>query len=401
MQQLFKDVEVLSGTVLPDFNTVFQARPFKPFSGEVMSFLQAVSEKLMRMPACRAFPDVVSFAFWCRKGSLESMKGRYDDEGRLGRGVVYHISPSNVPVNFAYSLAASLLAGNISIVRVPSKPFAQVDMLCAVIRDTLEVPQFEPLRSHVVLLRYERSEEANCYFSQNCDVRIIWGGDSAITEIRKAVLPARSFDMTFADRYSLCVIDAGQYLQNADPAALAAHFYNDTYLSDQNACTSPHLVVWLGEPSDVAAAKRVFWDTLHVIVKEKYELSAIWSVDKYTKFLELALEQDAQLAPMPDQFILRAQMAALTPNIDEYRGATGFFTEYDAHGLSEIATIVSRKYQTLSYYGVPKETLSEWVSSHRLCGVDRIVPIGKTMDFSLTWDGYDLIKTLSRKYTVE
>ena len=30
-------------------------------------------------------------------------------------------------------------------------------------------------------------------------------------------------------------------------------------------------------------------------------------------------------------------------------------------------------------------------------GVDRIVPIGRTMDFSLMWDGYDLIRSMSRR----
>jgi hypothetical protein len=29
-------------------------------------------------------------------------------------------------------------------------------------------------------------------------------------------------------------------------------------------------------------------------------------------------------------------------------------------------------------------------------GVDRIVPIGKTMDFDLIWDGYDLIERFTR-----
>ena len=32
-------------------------------------------------------------------------------------------------------------------------------------------------------------------------------------------------------------------------------------------------------------------------------------------------------------------------------------------------------------------------------GVDRIVPIGRTMDFALVWDGVDLIRTMSRAIT--
>lgn len=29
-------------------------------------------------------------------------------------------------------------------------------------------------------------------------------------------------------------------------------------------------------------------------------------------------------------------------------------------------------------------------------GIDRVVPIGKTMDFDLIWDGYDLVEQMSR-----
>ena len=33
-------------------------------------------------------------------------------------------------------------------------------------------------------------------------------------------------------------------------------------------------------------------------------------------------------------------------------------------------------------------------------GIDRIVPIGRTMEFSSVWDGYELINTLSRRIEI-
>ena len=83
----------------------------------------------------------------------------------------------------------------------------------------------------------------NKYFSINCDVRIIWGGDSTISKIRTASLPVRTFDLTFADRYSLCVINALDHPDDKDYDNVANGFYNDTYLFDQNACTAPHLII--------------------------------------------------------------------------------------------------------------------------------------------------------------
>jgi hypothetical protein len=52
--------------------------------------------------------------------------------------------------------------------------------------------------------------------------------------------------------------------------------------------------------------------------------------------------------------------------------------------------------QTLTYFGVPREELASFVRRNRVRGIDRIVPVGEAMDIGLTWDGYDLIRTLSR-----
>ena len=103
-------------------------KPLPPFADEVIEFLNALSKELMKKS--RGFSDVATFAFWCRKPALLQEKKSYDDlASRLGRGVIFHSTPSNVAVNFAFSFAAGLLAGNANIVRLPGKEFAQVDMI--------------------------------------------------------------------------------------------------------------------------------------------------------------------------------------------------------------------------------------------------------------------------------
>jgi hypothetical protein len=42
------------------------------------------------------------------------------------------------------------------------------------------------------------------------------------------------------------------------------------------------------------------------------------------------------------------------------------------------------------------EELRNFIIENGLCGVDRIVPVGKTADFGVVWDGYDLITQMSR-----
>ena len=50
----------------------------------------------------------------------------------------------------------------------------------------------------------------------------------------------------------------------------------------------------------------------------------------------------------------------------------------------------------MSYYGFQLKELKSLVQTIRPKGIDRIVPVGRTMDFSLYWDGKDLINSFSR-----
>ena len=171
----------------------FEERPLPPFSDEVIGFLSSVSNILFRDPAARAFPDVITFGFGAMT-SLESMRDSWiSSDVRLGRGLVFHVAPSTVPVNFAYSLAAGLLAGNANVVRLPSALFPQVSILCAALEAALTDPAHAQLSNHVRLLRYGRDNaRATAWLSTACDVRVIWGGDETVAEIRRSQLPAHS-----------------------------------------------------------------------------------------------------------------------------------------------------------------------------------------------------------------
>ena len=52
------------------------ARALKPFSGEVCAFLSDLSRVLMETPEARAYADVVTFAFFCRRSELERARAR-------------------------------------------------------------------------------------------------------------------------------------------------------------------------------------------------------------------------------------------------------------------------------------------------------------------------------------
>lgn len=378
-----------------------QSAPVLPiFSNLGMGFLERLAEVLLSDAEARLYPDVATFAFWCRKGSLRKMSEHYAGEKlRLGRGIAFHIAPSNVAVNFAYSFAAALLAGNGSIVRVPSKPFKQVDIICGAIKKILtEMPQMRP---YVLMVRYGHDRCRNDIFSSACMTRIIWGGDVTIKEIRKSPLQPRAGEIAFADRYSLAVIDADKYLLVEDKKKIARNFYNDTYLTDQNACTSPKLVVWLGHEQD--KARDIFWQNLHELVEqEEYSLQPVQAVDKLMAACLLgAAREDSRLVGGTDNLIIRASICSLDNDVSNYFSHSGFFIEYAAERLEDILPVCGLRCQTVGYYGLEREQIANFLADYRGQGIDRMVPLGRTMDFSLTWDGHDLITEMSRELAWE
>ena len=75
--------------------------------------------------------------------------------------------------------------------------------------------------------------------------------------------------------------------------------------------------------------------------------------------------------------------------------------EYDLNNLNEIKHIVNNKYQTLTYYGIDKFLLKKFVLQNNLKGIDRIVPVGQSLNIGLLWDGYDIVNILSRGIEVQ
>ena len=295
----------------------------------------------------------------------------------------------------------SLLSGNSNIVRVPSQKFGQTEIIVNAINKLAQVPKYSNISNRIVLVSYDRNNDATNFFSLNCDVRIIWGGDETINKIRESLLQPRAFDITFADRYSLCVINGDEFVKELRPEKIVEGFFNDTFLFDQNACTSPHLLLWICSSKQVEKAKNIFWNILHILVSKRYEIQPITSIDKLTNFYKQAIQTDKViLENSKNNLILRVKLNDLNDDIDCFRLHSGYFSEYHASSLMELSKIVNKKYQTLSYYGFTKENLTTLISKIEPKGIDRIVPIGRTMEFSSIWDGYELINTLSRRIEI-
>ena len=154
---------------------------------------------------------------------------------------------------------------------------------------------------------------------------------------------------------------------------------------------------WLGNVEDVEKARSKFWDGIHDYISEKYTVEPVIAVDKLTMEYRIAIEnENVVIEKRNDNLFNRIHVPNLDMDLSSYACPGGSFLEYTSETLDELKRAVNKKFQTVSFLGGKPEEYQRFVIENGLSGIDRIVPMGKTADFSLTWDGFDLIETMSR-----
>ena len=250
-------------------------------------------------------------------------------------------------------------------------------------------------------ITYEKDATITDAYSATCAMRVIWGGDRTIQEIRKSPLPPRSTEITFADRYSFGILN-GSFINQASDSELqqlAKAFYNDTYLMDQNACSAPHLLFWQ-EGSE--AAKKRFWNSVYQVALD-YELEDQKVSDKYSLLCEKVtnLPEIATVEKYNNLlYVVNLDYEKMNQNAqDVYRGIYGLFYQTDIERIEQISPFIDERIQTCAVFGVSADEIQTRIIKNGCHGLDRIVPFGETLNIGVYWDGYDLIRSMSRCIT--
>lgn len=396
---------LVAGTFVPEQINDEPALPL--FAPETLAFIEAVSGSLMRSSEARGFPELVALAFWLRKSNLErlhaGLKQRQGSALLTPRGTVLHIAPSNVDTIFVYSWFVSLLTGNRNIVRVSSRTSAQSDLLIDTIGKLLAQAEHGAIARRNLLLSYTADDLVTARLSALCDVRVIWGGDATVEQIRRIALPPTAIDVAFPNKYSLAVLHAGRWLETdaAQRQALAHAFYNDAYWFDQMACSSPRLVLWVGSEEVARAAAADFWPQVAAIVAQRRVRFA--DADYFNKLVaqdSLAIETELSVQASPDNDLVRLWLAHPALHVQHHCGA-GMFLESALPELAALRPLLRRTVQTVSYTGITREEWSDFIKAEPLAGIDRIVPFGRALDFGHVWDGIDLFRTFMREISLD
>ena len=379
---------------------LFAAKPALPFNAEVIEYIEQLGRNLRSDPASRAFPELVALGFWSRRANILRLKAgfeaAYPAAVRMPRGLAFHVAPSNVDTIFVYSLLLSMLAGNTNIIRISSRAGAQSGHLLTIIDRTLAAAP-PAIRDSIAVVRYDHDKAITDALSARCDLRIVWGGDATVGLVRSSPLAPAGTELVFPNKYSLAVFDAAAWLQAPDRAVVARNFVNDSLWFGQMACSSPRALVWRGTATAIAAASDSFWAAVSSSADgADLEWEDASAVAKLLAEQSLGLAGHAHILDTPNNRIRVVRAETLDGLGDPALAGAGFFREYQIETLDDLTPVVQRNWQTIVSHGIPAADWTAALSDGRPRGIDRIVGVGKALDFDAIWDGNDLLASMTR-----
>ena len=405
--QTVRQLSPESVNILPASLVVFNDKHYtiKAFDSLTLELFNAISREILTDKSLNKIPAIAALGFWLRRASIETIgSNNYHLVNPTGfiiepRGIVFHVCPSNVDTMFMYSLAISLLMGNRNIVRISGRGENEVVInLITIINKVLEQPEYIAYRKYIAIIAYEHDDEISEFFSLNADARILWGGDQTISVFKSFQTKPRVKDIAFADRVSCSVFKATAFFELGanDKRELVRKFFNDAYAFDQMGCSSPQMVFVLADEREHKEFLNEFYVLLtefasEFYTKDVYSLAGL----KLNFFTSNIINNSIKGVIYRNSYVVFAEVADFH-SIEKSCGG-GFFYVKQVKDLLELVSFVTRKVQTLSYYGLSEKELHSITSSSFGIGIDRVVPVGTALNFDYIWDGYNLLDELCNK----
>ena len=293
------------------------------------------------------------------------------------------------------------MSGNYNLIRVSRKSSDQIKILLEIFEKLSEKDDFQCAKRFVICT-YDHDTEITSFFSKNSDIRILWGGDESVQEISSYQLKPTASEVKFPDRTSFSIINLSKIkdLKNTDLEKLAIAFYKDIELFGQQACSSPKAVFFIGKESERYLAKS-FTDTVNNLQITKIQDSQ--NMNRYVSATSMSIQKiiDKKKSAFNSGGItfLEGKLSGDKSFRDNHFGE-GMVIEYYLEDLNEIGEFIKSKDQTISVFGFSNEEIFQFIDTINNRGVDRIVPIGASLEFDHVWDGQDLFNSMSRIITI-
>lgn len=395
-------------TVDAILHSIRQPQPFPPFNDAATGFVAELSRTLLSDPSIRPFPELMALAHWFRAAKLrqlaESLRQSTAPGIPLAKGLVFHIAPANVDSVFVYSWLLSLLCGNANIVRISRRVTEQIDAFVRAAARLLAEDRHAHTATTNVVLTYDHDASISTAISAACQLRVVWGGDTTVSKMRAIPLPPLSSELAFPNRFSLAVIGSAavKSLSATELADLGRRFYNDAFWFNQQACSSPRVIVWIGSPADNAVAKTRFWGALYTTVEHMKPENAAGNVmDRLTTTYRIAQSRShAAVVSAPATMPARIEAEALVAEDRQCHDGNNLFIELERPDIAAIPELLMPIDQTIATFGIGREQWLSLLPALPHHAADRIVPIGSALEFNEVWDGQNFLRSFTRTVTI-
>ncbi len=365
-----------------------------PWSDELLTELADFSQFLLRQEEAKNKPEVVALAFWFRLSALKKLQTSYChfkcDKPLSRPKHSFHIAPANVDTVYFYSLILAVLAGNITVVRLSQRN----GELTALLTDLLlRYFTFKPdslLTNYINVVTYDSSHsDITETLSQWCDLRIIWGGDEAISAI--SAIAADTPQVCFPDRYSIAVLHLNE---QSDLNKAVSLFIKDYLPFKQQACSSPKALFWWQTSKELQA---LFWDKLNVSLQaaqgDNFDDSD--GLARFSSMQNIMLEHDDMLIEQVDykSHYHCYYLDKISPAVLKAHQGHGLLLCSSITSLRELP--LSEHLQTVTTYYLKSELKHGLERQLNLDKIKRITDLGSALEFSHIWDGNDLAEIFS------
>lgn len=371
----------------------FMPEPLPAFSPLIVSFVDALARQLQAQS--RQWPDLAALGFFLRPAALrQALKNTNTSRNSvMPLGLTFHLVPSNIPTVAFYSWLAALLQGNSAIIRLSSRQDPLQDAMISLLNALFSDPQWQAIAARTRFIRYERDHDTTAYFSAACAMRVVWGGNDTIRDIAGIALPPQAKELRFADRKSIAVIEF-DYLQQLNDQSfeqLLRGLAKDMGQYNQQACASPVLVAWIGQPT--TACWQRFWRGL----SQYFPDNACDSVEQLVNGQLAACDGGFESLFRYKRLTLGQVRSADYSALCRFGGGIVAWQICDslASWLEQHAS-----FQTCVYVGRDQSALARALSDKPNMRIDRITTPGRALAFDWLWDGTDMLRAFSREISL-
>jgi hypothetical protein len=176
---------------------------------------------------------------------------------------------------------------------------------------------------------------------------------------------------------------------------LATKLWRDTEPHAQQACSSPRIIYWLGAKDKQLI---LFQHINALAIKHRADLTLL---NNHLVVSQLIQSRGQGYKPLVQQAICVLKVDTVNSEYLDWHLGNGLFLLKNLNSEQELVCKTDSKLQTLSYWKVDKDVLLKLIQQPSTTGIDRVVPVGHSLDFSTVWDGFELFGQLSRSIVLE